>query len=76
MSLIPFFGDGICCGRRTIPTPTGVGPTPQAIERQMRHLSLEMRRKLTHDNAPRSTGWEENLVAARQDSKDGIDARL
>ena len=34
------------------PHPDSVWPnSQQAIERQMRHLSLEMRRKLTHDNA-------------------------
>ena len=34
------------------PHPDSVWPNSrQAVERQMRHLSPEMRRKLTHDNA-------------------------
>jgi uncharacterized protein len=34
------------------PHPDSVWPNSRdAIERQMRHLSPEMRRKLTHDNA-------------------------
>ena len=52
MSLIPFFGDGHLLWASDYPHPDSVWPnSQQAIERQMRHLSLEMRRKLTHDNA-------------------------
>jgi predicted TIM-barrel fold metal-dependent hydrolase len=52
MSLIPFFGDGHLLWASDYPHPDSVWPNSrQAIERQMRHLSPEMRRKLTHDNA-------------------------
>ncbi len=52
MSLIPFFGDGHLLWASDYPHPDSVWPNSrQAIERQMRHLSLEMRRKLTHGNA-------------------------
>jgi predicted TIM-barrel fold metal-dependent hydrolase len=52
MSLIPFFGDGHLLWSSDYPHPDSVWPNSRdAIERQMRHLSPEMRRKLTHDNA-------------------------
>ena len=52
MSLIPFFGDGHLLWASDYPHPDSVWPNSrEAIERQMRHLSPEMRRKLTHDNA-------------------------
>ena len=51
MSLIPFFGDGHLLWASDYPHPDSVWPNSrEAIERQMRHLSPEMRRKLTHDN--------------------------
>ena len=52
MSLIPFFGEGHLLWASDYPHPDSVWPNSKAaIERQMRHLSPEMRRKLTHDNA-------------------------
>jgi uncharacterized protein len=52
MSLIPFFGDGHLLWASDYPHPDSVWPNSRAaIERQMGHLSPEMRRKLTHDNA-------------------------
>ena len=52
MSLIPFFGDGHLLWASDYPHPDSVWPNSRAaIERQMRDLSPEMRRKLTHDNA-------------------------
>src|SRR5215813_5831612 len=52
MSLIPFFGDGHLLWASDYPHPDSVWPHSRAaIERQMRHLSPEMRRKLTRDNA-------------------------
>jgi len=52
MSLIPFFGEGDLLWASDYPHPDSVWPNSrQAIERQMGHLSPQMRRKLTHDNA-------------------------
>ena len=52
MALIPFFGDGHLLWASDYPHPDGVWPNSQAaVERQMSHLSPEMRRRLTHDNA-------------------------
>jgi predicted TIM-barrel fold metal-dependent hydrolase len=52
MSLIPFFGDGHLLWASDYPHPDSVWPNSRAaIERQMRHLSPEMRQQLTHDNA-------------------------
>ena len=52
MTLIPFFGEGHLLWASDYPHPDSVWPNSrQAIERQMRHLSPELRRKLTHDNA-------------------------
>lgn len=52
MALIPFFGDGHLLWASDYPHPDSVWPNSrQAIERQMQHLSPELRRKLTHDNA-------------------------
>jgi uncharacterized protein len=52
MALIPFFGDGHLLWASDYPHPDSVWPNSRAaIERQMRHLSPEMRQKLTHDNA-------------------------
>ena len=49
MSLIPFFGEGHLLWALDYPHPDSVWR--EAIERQMRRLTAEMRRKLTHDNA-------------------------
>jgi len=52
MALIPFFGEGHLLWASDYPHPDGVWPNSQAaVERQMKELSPEMRRKLTHDNA-------------------------
>ncbi|MGD9614410.1 MAG: amidohydrolase family protein [Alphaproteobacteria bacterium] len=52
MALIPFFGEGHLLWASDYPHPDGVWPNSKsAVERQMQHLSPEMRRKLTHDNA-------------------------
>lgn len=57
MSLIPFFGEGHLLWASDYPHPDSVWPNSRAaIERQMRELSPEMRRKLTHDNAARLYG--------------------
>jgi predicted TIM-barrel fold metal-dependent hydrolase len=54
MSLIPFFGDGHLLWASDYPHPDSVWPHSRAaIERQMKDLSPEIRRKLTHDNAAR-----------------------
>jgi uncharacterized protein len=52
LSLLPFFGDGHLLWASDYPHPDSVWPNSrQAIERQMRTLTPEMRRALTHDNA-------------------------
>ena len=52
MSLIPFFGEGHLLWASDYPHPDSVWPNSRAaIERQMRDLTPEMRRNLTHDNA-------------------------
>ena len=52
MSLVPFFGDGHLLWASDYPHPDSVWPNSRAaIERQMKDLTPEMRRKLTHDNA-------------------------
>jgi uncharacterized protein len=52
MSLIPFFGDGHLLWASDYPHPDSVWPNSRAaIERQMKDLTPEMRRRLTHDNA-------------------------
>jgi predicted TIM-barrel fold metal-dependent hydrolase len=52
MALIPFFGEGHLLWASDYPHPDSVWPNSRAaIERQMQHLSPEMRRKLTRDNA-------------------------
>ena len=57
MSLIPFFGEGHLLWASDYPHPDGVWPNSRAaIERQMAGLSVELRRKLTHDNAARLYG--------------------
>ena len=57
MSLIPFFGDGHLLWASDYPHPDGVWPNSHpTIERQMKDLSPEMRRNLTHDNAARLYG--------------------
>jgi predicted TIM-barrel fold metal-dependent hydrolase len=52
MALIPFFGEGHLLWASDYPHPDSVWPNSRAaIERQMKDLPPEMRRKLTHDNA-------------------------
>jgi uncharacterized protein len=52
MSLIPFFGEGHLLWASDYPHPDGVWPNSlKAVDRQMKDLSPELRRKLTHDNA-------------------------
>ncbi|MHA6884560.1 amidohydrolase family protein [Ralstonia pseudosolanacearum] len=52
MALLPFFGEEHLLWASDYPHPDSVWPNSrQAIERQMRHLSPELRRKLTYDNA-------------------------
>ena len=52
MSLITLFGEGHLLWASDYPHPDSVWPNSRAaIERQMRDLSPEMRRTLTHDNA-------------------------
>jgi uncharacterized protein len=57
MSLIPFFGEGHLLWASDYPHPDSVWPNSRAaIERQMKHLSPEMRQKLTRDNAAKLYG--------------------
>jgi predicted TIM-barrel fold metal-dependent hydrolase len=57
MSLLPFFGDGHVLWAADYPHPDSTWPNSRAtIERQMKSLSVEMRKKLTHDNAARLYG--------------------
>ena len=57
MALIPFFGEDNLLWASDYPHPDSVWPySREAIERQMGHLSPELRRKLTHDNAAKLLG--------------------
>ena len=57
MSLIPFFGDGHLLWASDYPHPDGVWPNSrEAIACQMKDLSPEIRRKLTHDSAAKLYG--------------------
>jgi predicted TIM-barrel fold metal-dependent hydrolase len=52
LSLLPFFGEGHLLWASDYPHPDSVWPNSRdAIERQMRALTPQMRRALTHDNA-------------------------
>lgn len=52
MALTPFFGEDHLLWASDYPHPDSTWPnSQQAIERQMHHLSPQLRRKLTHDNA-------------------------
>jgi uncharacterized protein len=52
MALIPFFGEGHLLWASDYPHPDGVWPNSiPAVERQMKELSPDLRRKLTYDNA-------------------------
>lgn len=52
MALLPFYGDGHVMWASDYPHPDSVWPNSRAaIDRQMAHLTPEMRKKLTHDNA-------------------------
>lgn len=57
MALLPFYGEGHLLWASDYPHPDSTWPNSRAIiERQMGHLSPEMRKKLTHDNAARLYG--------------------
>jgi predicted TIM-barrel fold metal-dependent hydrolase len=57
MALIPFFGEGHLLWASDYPHPDGVWPhSREAVERQMKDLSPEMRQKLAHDNAAKLYG--------------------
>ena len=52
MSLLPFYGEGHVLWASDYPHPDSVWPNSRAaIDRQIGHLTPEMRKKLTHDNA-------------------------
>ena len=52
LNLIPFFGDGHMMWASDYPHPDSTWPNSQAIvDREMAHLSPEMRQRITHDNA-------------------------
>ena len=57
MALLPFYGEGHLLWASDYPHPDSTWPNSKAIiERQMGHLSPEMRKKLTHDNAAQLYG--------------------
>jgi uncharacterized protein len=57
MSLAPSFGEGHLLWASDYPHPDSVWPNSRAaIERQMKNLSPEMRRKLTRDNPAKLYG--------------------
>jgi len=52
MTLLPFYGEGHVMWASDYPHPDSVWPNSRAaIDRQMAHLSPEIQKKLTHDNA-------------------------
>jgi len=52
MALLPFYGEGHVLWASDYPHPDSIWPNSRgAIDRQMGHLSPEMQKKLTHDNA-------------------------
>ena len=52
IALIPFFGEEHLLWASDYPHPDSVWPNSRlAVERQMGHISPDLRRKLTHDNA-------------------------
>jgi predicted TIM-barrel fold metal-dependent hydrolase len=52
MALLPFYGEGHVLWASDYPHPDSVWPNSRAaIDRQMGHLTADMRKKLTHDNA-------------------------
>lgn len=57
MALLPFFGEKNLLWASDYPHPDSVWPhSRQAIARQMGHLSPEVRRRITHDNAAELLG--------------------
>jgi predicted TIM-barrel fold metal-dependent hydrolase len=57
LSLLPFFGDGHVLWASDYPHPDSTWPNSRRIvDQQMRHLSLELRRKLTRGNAVKLYG--------------------
>lgn len=52
LNLIPFFGEGHMMWASDYPHPDSTWPNSMAVvDREMAHLSDEMRQKITHDNA-------------------------
>ena len=52
LNLIPFFGDGHMMWASDYPHPDSTWPNSMAVvDREMAHLSAEMRQRITHDNA-------------------------
>ena len=52
LALLPFFGEGHVLWASDYPHPDSTWPNSRAVvDRQMRHLAPELRRKLTRDNA-------------------------
>ena len=67
MHLLDFFGEHNVLWASDYPHPDSIWPNSKAtIDRQMAHLTPEMRRKLTHDNAARLYGLDEFAPQARQ----------
>jgi uncharacterized protein len=57
MSLLPFYGDGHLLWASDYPHPDSTWPSSRrVIDKQMGHLSPEVRRQLTRDNAARLYG--------------------
>lgn len=52
LNLVPFFGEGHMMWASDYPHPDSTWPNSMAVvDREMAHLSPEMRQKITHDNA-------------------------
>lgn len=52
MALLPFYGDGHLLWASDYPHPDSTWPNSRTVvEKQMAHLSPEVRRQITHDNA-------------------------
>jgi predicted TIM-barrel fold metal-dependent hydrolase len=59
MALLRFYGEGHVLWASDYPHPDSIWPNSRAaIDRQMEHLTAEMRKKLTHDNAAILYGLE------------------
>ncbi|MGH6980307.1 MAG: amidohydrolase family protein [Stellaceae bacterium] len=65
MDLLKYYGDDKVLWASDYPHPDSIWPNSRAtVERQMKHLSAEVRRKLTRDNAAKLYGLDQ--YAARQ----------